>query len=292
MKDPRQIEKIISSLNEIEQDPTEVLFKHIMRTKRHFQEVMAEIISINGELERLGKNQGLTRAQIIALVRSLIPQVQDGHTPTRSELLALIRPLIPEVQQPEQISDNKLRSLIIPLIPEALSRQEIVEIVEAYLPEAQEISEDLTGQQIVDRINGLDPNDNDEKIDAKHIKNLPKSGPTFIQNGGITGVNIYEESTLIGRARNIRFIGSNITAVQNGNYVDVTVSGSGSLTIEEPTGTVDDSNTAFVFTAEPKIVVVNGASYRKNHGWSWNLGLLTATLDNAPQTGGDVYGIM
>lgn len=57
------------------------------------------------------------------------------------------------------------------------------------------------------------------------------------------------------------------------------------------TGTVDDSNTAFTFVSLPQIIVVNGNSYRQNHGWSWNSGTLTATLDSAVGTGGDIYGI-
>lgn len=61
-------------------------------------------------------------------------------------------------------------------------------------------------------------------------------------------------------------------------------------TILAATGTVDDSNLDFTFTTEPLLIVINGASYRKGHGWSWSVG--TATLDFPVGTGGDIYGLI
>lgn len=43
----------------------------------------------------------------------------DGHTPTKAELVALIKPLIPKPKEGKTPSDAKLLSLIKPLIPEA-----------------------------------------------------------------------------------------------------------------------------------------------------------------------------
>lgn len=54
-------------------------------------------------------------------------------------------------------------------------------------------------------------------------------------------------------------------------------------------GTVDDSNTIFVFPSIPKVVVVNGAMYR--HGKGVTISGTTATLDNPAGTGGDVYAL-
>lgn len=62
-------------------------------------------------------------------------------------------------------------------------------------------------------------------------------------------------------------------------------------TILTATGTVDDSNKDFTFTSKPTIIYVNGNGYRESHGWSWNSGTLTATLDNPVGVGGDLYGI-
>ncbi len=55
------------------------------------------------------------------------------------------------------------------------------------------------------------------------------------------------------------------------------------------TGTVNDSNVTFTFTAAPSLVAVNGTNYRENHGWT--ISGLTVTLANPVGTGGDIYGI-
>lgn len=56
-----------------------------------------------------------------------------------------------------------------------------------------------------------------------------------------------------------------------------------------PTGTIDDSNVTFLFSSKPNIVVVNGASYREDHGWAWSAP--NAILDYPVGTSGDIYGI-
>lgn len=66
----------------------------------------------------------------------------------------------------------------------------------------------------------------------------------------------------------------------------------GGISILTATGTVDDSNVDFVFASEPTVVVVNGAVYRKNRGWTWTLGTLTVTLASPAGSGGDVYGLI
>lgn len=67
--------------------------------------------------------------------------------------------------------------------------------------------------------------------------------------------------------------------------------GSALFQTEVPTGTVDDSNADFVFTAKPKAVVVNGSIYIENGGWTWSGS--TATITFGPVgTGGTIFGIM
>ena len=70
--------------------------------------------------------------------------------------------------------------------------------------------------------------------------------------------------------------------------VDINVSGS--LAILSPTGSVNSSNTAFVFTVKPTVIVSDGLTLRENLGWTWNIGLLTATMDSAPNY--DLYGLI
>ncbi len=64
--------------------------------------------------------------------------------------------------------------------------------------------------------------------------------------------------------------------------------GSG-ITIETPTGTVDDSNTTFTVTSEPKYVVINGAQYFAGAGYTYLAG--TITLDNPVGTGGFIRSV-
>lgn len=66
------------------------------------------------------------------------------------------------------------------------------------------------------------------------------------------------------------------------------VSSSG-ITLMTATGTVNDANRDFTFTSQPTIIVVNGMSYRVDHGWTWSSP--TATLESPVGTGGDIYGI-
>lgn len=67
------------------------------------------------------------------------------------------------------------------------------------------------------------------------------------------------------------------------------IGGGTTLVLQIPSGTVDNSNTTFVFASAPTLVVVNGKTYRSGHGWS---GTTTVTLDYAPGVGGDVYSIL
>lgn len=70
------------------------------------------------------------------------------------------------------------------------------------------------------------------------------------------------------------------TALQAGDYV-ITI-------LEKTSGDIDDINTSFTFSKEPTEIIINGVSYRKNHGWTWSV--LTATLTYPVGIGGDIYG--
>jgi hypothetical protein len=73
--------------------------------------------------------------------------------------------------------------------------------------------------------------------------------------------------------------------------IDLSVTVSGSYSLLTATGAVDDTNTAFSFISKPTEIVKNGISYRENHGWTWDIPTLTATLTTgAVGTDGDIYG--
>ncbi len=81
----------------------------------------AEIVTIKGKPGEPGKpGHTPTDAELLAIIKPLIPKVEDGHTPTQTELLALIRPLIPKVKDGETPSDARLSKLIKPLLPVAI----------------------------------------------------------------------------------------------------------------------------------------------------------------------------
>lgn len=64
--------------------------------------------------------------------------------------------------------------------------------------------------------------------------------------------------------------------------------GSG-VSIETPTGTVNDSNVTFTVANEPLYVVINGAQYFAGAGYSYSGG--TITLDNPVGTGGVIRSV-
>lgn len=128
-------------------------------------------------------------------------------------------------------------------------------------------------------------------------KRLNETAPRGVFIGPSRGAYLYIDGVKKGLVNTLNIIpGSGVTVSYNraSGRNDITISATGvggSFSILTATGTVDDSNTAFTFISKPSIIIVNGASYQENHGWSWNSGTLTATLDNPVGTGGNVYGI-
>lgn len=59
-------------------------------------------------------------------------------------------------------------------------------------------------------------------------------------------------------------------------------------------GDIDDVNQIFGMAVKPKLVYVNGAALRENHGWVWNVSTLEITLqDNrVVGEGGDIFGMV
>lgn len=117
------------------------------------------------------------------------------------------------------------------------------------------------------------------------LRGLPGEGGGFsVFGGGGAGM---------GGVRRIK-AGSGIEVSGDPGEPTVSATGGtgGSQTIEEPSGAINDSNLDFTFTVKPFLINVNGMQFRENHGWSWDSGSATATLDNVVGTGGDIFGIM
>lgn len=128
---------------------------------------------------------------------------------------------------------------------------------------------DLSPQEIRDLLELLSDED---RLDAKYIKNLPQPITQVIQQGGHVGA--YETPIVAG---------SNITVTKNafGNWVIASTAQGGVGTPTSPSsGTVDGSTVAFDFTTKPTLIVSDGATYRENFGWTWSGS--TATLSVPP----------
>lgn len=163
------------------------------------------------------------------------------------------------------------------------------------LPPPKEVDEE-TPEQTRDKLETLE---GEERLDISAIKgfeNVKKDEGGKLQLvGGTAGIKLYVGGVKKGTAKTLNLIaGSGVSltyATANGRN-DITISASGaSLSILTSTGTIDNSNKAFTFVSKPNVVIVNGASYRENNGWTWTGGTLTATLDNAVGVGGDIYAL-
>jgi len=64
--------------------------------------------------------------------------------------------------------------------------------------------------------------------------------------------------------------------------------GIGAFTLLPATGNVNSVNADFTFTEKPTYIIMDGAWYRENKGWTWAAGTLTATMTIPPND--DVYG--
>lgn len=113
--------------------------------------------------------------------------------------------------------------------------------------------------------------------------------------GGARGVMLYVDGTKRGQAQMVNLVagaGVALTYSYANGRNDITISASNTaVTVLTATGTIDDTNTAFTFVSKPAVIILNGATYRENKGWTWNAGTLTATLSSPAGVGSDLYGI-
>lgn len=138
-----------------------------------------------------------------------------------------------------------------------------------------------TGEQIVEKINDLPTDDDDLKIDASHIKNLPQN-KTY--HGGSSGIKEI-------------IAGSNIT-VDNTNigYPVVSATGGGGSSVtyfaETPSGTINSSNVTFTLDNIPTsnacvVVILNGLT--QYNGIDYTVSGSTITFVSAPATGSSIF---
>ncbi len=116
----------------------------------------------------------ITDEHLLSLITPLIPKPipgDAGKTPSKEELLALMRPLIPRIEQGD-----------------TPSRSEIIDLIQSLIPEDKDIPE-TTGIEIVGKINELPttPENQIDAKHIKNLPRLDKNGK-MIHGGGISKV--------------------------------------------------------------------------------------------------------
>jgi hypothetical protein len=130
------------------------------------------------------------------------------------------------------------------------------------LPEQKDVILD-DGEAIVAKINQNPTDDEDCKIDASHIKNLPQPrGGSNMLHGGFRNVTVYDESTVIAKAMPfLKFTGTGVQAtVVNGVVVVTIPGGSGSITAADEDATDSGNHTTFTISHTPvasTLLVIN-----------------------------------
>ena len=168
----------------------------------------------------------------------------------------------------------------------------IAEVVKKIPPE-------ITAEQVRDKLETLKENERTDKSAIKGIDELEERvkqielRPTG-RTGGAKGFTLYVDGAKkLLTAQTINLIpgaGVSLTYSYANGRNDITISSTGTaISILTATGDIDGVNKDFTFVSKPTIIILNGASYRENAGWSWSG--LTATLDSAPISGSDLYGI-
>lgn len=230
---------------------------------------------------------------------------EKGDKPTDEEIISLIKPLIPEPINGEDYvlteNDKKeiAKSITVPVVEKVIEKTEVIKEQPIITNEIKEVAKYETGEQIIEKINS----DETSKIKKEKVEGLDDEFnavrdtiSNIPRGGGSRGVQLYVDGGKKGMVNMINLIpGSGVTLNYSSAYGrnDITISASGgSFAILTATGTIDDTNLDFTFISKPAIIVVNGASYIENVGWTWNSGTLTATLLTPPVgVGGNLYGI-
>ena len=255
-----------------------------------FAQVMAGVINSIKDLKTLTQKQvdGVEQA-FQKLTDKVTSDNTDQIAKLKKQLITYctteVGKMIAEHDQQIMEMDDKIDA--IPSVDE----NKIISKVLAQLP----ADEDVTPEQIRDDLESLQ---GDNRLDVSAIKGIElktnaKGKP--IGFGG-RGFYLYVAGAKKGLAQFVNLVaGSNVTiadSIVNGLHTltfSSTGGSGGGLSLITSSGTINDSNTAFPFASKPITVVVNGLSYRENHGWSWDG--VNATLDNPVGTGGDIYAV-
>jgi len=169
------------------------------------------------------------------------------------------------IEKTETIVEKPIEIIkIIETVDREEIKEEILEEVLNKIPKEKDVFEEVTKH----------PN---KKLYPKHITGLEQTLHAFETQLKSKGGYLHGGGDTVGA-------GSNITIVEIGGKKIISSTGGGSTFIElDPIETPDGSNTVFTFTQKPTYIISDGVKLRENSGWTWNVGLLQATLSVPPQ---------
>ena len=139
-----------------------------------------ELPNINNLISRVRGKDGHTptNAELIEIIRPLIPIAKDGRTPTDAELLKLIKPLIPKVNDGKTPTKNEILEIIKQLIPNIedivqIAKSDVMAEIIPQIPTIEKIEQDIPklGNAIRDSLELLQ---GDERLSKTAIKGLEK----------------------------------------------------------------------------------------------------------------------
>lgn len=190
-----------------------------------------------------------SNAEMLAKAKSLVEEARGNVSKETKKSLAEIDKTSKELKRMMKEVEN-----MKPLDGKDADEQKMVEEVlsKIKLPEYKETVLD-GGAEIVFKINELDTDDEDLKIDASHIKNLPEMARDIsheMVRTGMGNVEVYSSTGKVGSSQRLRFTGATLTTDPDGAIkVAVTGGAGGGHTIQdEGTPLTQRTNLNFVGT--------------------------------------------
>ena len=259
----KEVVELFEAVLKVVKELKDTLLQKVEDSSSEMSDKYSEAIKVVESLEeRMGKKNAKMSEEMDEMAKKIFQSI--------AEVKSLISPITDLSPLEKRVGEVEKK---IPTIPDEITP----EVVKNKL-------ESLEGEERLKKeaIKGL----NEE---LKEIRSLPRGG------GGARGFQLYTDGTKRGQVSMINIIpGTGVSLAYSSAFGrnDITISAAASSSILDFTGTVNDSNVTFITTAEPSIVVINGASYRATGGpitWTYVAG--TITLSSPVGTGGNIYGI-
>lgn len=216
--------------------------------------------------------------QLTKLIEPLIPPAipgESGKTPTKEELMAMITPLVVELEKRISPTDKKLLALIKPLVAaievepgergspgKAPTKKEMIALIKEVFPTKKKITSEAMVKLIKKKFSYYD------LLDTPNLENA------------IAAASRASKTVSLAELDDVDLSGLTQTG---GKYNLGSGTGSGGASFETPSGTINGSNAAFSVIHTPKAVILNGATYFQNDGYT--LSGLNITMLIVPATG-------